>query len=130
MRKSVVVPPAKFSAIQLSDTDRSSPKSLGRKVLKDLTSISQQVFQKSTQEVLAETPRSQLILKQTKGERKKLRQKIDKQVRDQIQRDKTESESELVLQNRISWNVYDRIRKSEEIRIGEEVVPSSTTRYS
>lgn len=60
-----------------------------------------------------ETPKSNLVKKPTSADRKQQKRKIEKQVKIQIQKDKAENASNLVLQNRISWKMYDKIRTSE-----------------
>ncbi len=102
-------------AIRFTEGDLSSPTTMGRKVLKDLNVISRKLFDKSGQEILSVTPRSNLIKKPTSAERKQQKKKMEKHVRDQIQKDKAGNASKLVLQNRISWKAYDKIRTSESL---------------
>ena len=75
-KKRVAIPCTVSTGIQLSKEDLSTPVALGRKVLRELNNISQQVFNRSGQEVLTETPRSKLIFKPTvKEEENKYRKK-------------------------------------------------------
>ena len=104
---------AKTTTIKLSKADISTPTSLGRKILQELNQISQQAFQKSGQEILIQTPKSQLQKKPTKQERRKQQRTIEKEVKSTIEQDKQECASDLVLGNRISWSSYDKLRKAE-----------------
>lgn len=112
-KKSVTKPKKICPTINLTERDLSSPAALGGCVLSELTSISQQLFNKTGQEILIETPRSNLTNKPTAKVSKKKRRDIEREIRNAIAIDKEEVASSLVLQNRISWNTYDRIRKSE-----------------
>ena len=105
--------PITCPTINLTKKDLSSPEALGSKVLKELTNISQQIFSKTGQEVLAETPRSKLICKPTAKVLKQKKKQTEKEIKNAIVKDKEELACDLVLQNRISWNTYDKIRKTE-----------------
>ena len=67
-KKAAVVPSKNTHSIQLSQHDLSSPKALGGKVLRELNNISQQAFLKSGEEVLVESPKSNIVLKPTANE--------------------------------------------------------------
>lgn len=99
--------------IELSEQDLSSSKCLGRKVLRELNTISQLRFQKSGEEVLVETPKSHIVLKPTSEEKRQSRRKIEKNMKDAIAREKENQASDIVLQNRISWRTYNKLRKAE-----------------
>ena len=114
VRKPVVT--VESHSIKFTEKDLSSTKAIGRRMLKDFDDITQQRFQKSVQEVLAEAPGCNLIQKPTKAHCTQQRKNIKKEVRDTIQKHKEESTSELVLQNRISWGTYDKIRKAEALQ--------------
>ena len=101
------------ATIQLSEQDLSTPKALGRKVLRELNNISQEKFQKSGEEVIVETPKSHLTHKPTSRDQRKRRLKIEKNMKEVIAQEKEEQASDLVLQNRISWKTYDKLRKAE-----------------
>ena len=45
--------------------------------------------------------------------RKSKKRIIEKRVRDALQEDKQGQASDFVLQNRISWKTYDKLRKTE-----------------
>lgn len=60
-----------------------------------------------------ESPNSNIILKPTVHEVKSKKRKIEKRVRDAIKHEKQEQASDFVLQNRMSWKTYDRLRKAE-----------------
>ena len=99
--------------IALTKRDLSSPAALGGRVLKDLSTISTQFFNKTGQEVLAETPRSNLIQQPSVKESKEQRKVIGKEIKSRLTEEKGEIASSMVLENRMSWSTYDRIRKSE-----------------
>lgn len=75
--------------------------------------MSKELFNKTVQDVLTGTPKSKLMTKPTAKEDKKKRKEIENQITDSIAKDKAEIACSLVLQNRISWNTYDKMRKSE-----------------
>ena len=107
---------AKVSApqsIKLSKGDFSSPQTLGGKVLKELTNISQHAFHKTAHEVLVDTPRSKLIQRPTAREERIKRREIEKEITKSIAQNKKDKASDLVLQNRMSWRTYDKLRKTE-----------------
>ena len=99
--------------IALTKRDLSSPAALGGRVLKELSTISTQLFNKTSQEVLVETPRSNLIEQPSVKESKKQRKVIEKEIKSRLTEEKSEIASSMVLENRMSWGMYDRIRKSE-----------------
>ena len=107
---------AKHSApqtIKLSKRDFSTPQMLGGKILKELTNISQITFHKTAQEVLVDTPRSKLIQRPNESEERVKRRKIEKEITKSISQNKKDKASDLVLQNRMSWRTYDKLRKTE-----------------
>ena len=93
--------------------DLLSPTRFGRKALQELNTLTEENFGKPIQDVLIDTPRSRLSKKPTSDERKRERRRVEREVRDDMQRDKDEHGDQLVMQNRISWNAYNRIRKTE-----------------
>ena len=111
-RKKAIVVPKKSATIELSLQDMSTPKALGRKVLRELNNISQERFQKTGEDVIIETPKSQLIRKPTSEERRKSKRKLEQTIKDAITEEKREQASDIVLQNRPSWSTYDRLRKA------------------
>ena len=111
--KNKAVQPHKCSTISLSTQDLSSSAALGGRILKELTSISQQVFNKTGQEVLTETPRSNLIKRPSVKESRKQNKQIEREIKNAIAIHKGEVACSMVLQNRVSWKTYDRIRKSD-----------------
>ena len=60
--------------------------------------------------MLVETPRSNLVHKPTSQAKRKGKRQIERNV---IAQQKEEQASDLVLQNRISWRTYDKLRKAE-----------------
>ena len=100
--------------------DLSSPKNLGRKVLKELNTLSQDQFQKSAEEVIMMTPKSRLVCKSTSEENRKIKRKIEKNMRDAIMQQKEEEASGLVLENRVSWSTYNKLRKAEGLAMSRK----------
>ena len=111
--KKPIAIPKRTTTIELSEQDLCSSRSLGRKVLRELNTISQEKFQKSGEAVLVETPKSHLVCKKTSEERRKSRREIEKNVKHVISQQKEDQASDLVLQNRISWRTYNKLRKAE-----------------
>ena len=101
------------ATIELSEQDLCSSRSLGRKVLREINTIAQERFQKSGEAVLVETPKSHIVCKTTSEERRKSRQKLEKNMKYAISQQKEDQTSDLVLQNRISWRTYNKLRKAE-----------------
>ena len=100
--------------IELSVHDlSSSQKNIGRKILKKLNTLSQDQFQTSAEEVIMMTPKSRLVRKSTPEENRKIKRKIEKNMRDAIMQQKEEEASGLVLKNRVSWSTYNKLRKAE-----------------
>ena len=111
--KKPLLPQPKSTGIKFCEQDLSSPKALGRKVLQELNTISEERFQMSAKSVLADTPRSHLVLKPTYEERRKNKRAIERNIKKAIEKQKESQASELVMQNRLSWSTYDRLRKAE-----------------
>ena len=105
--------PPKTANIHLLEQDLSYPKTLGKKVLRELNTISQERFHTSGNNVLVETPKSNLAHKSTTQEKRKIKRTIERNMKNVIATQKENQASELVLQNRISWRTYDRLRKAE-----------------
>ena len=125
-KKPIAVPKkSKSVTIELSNQDLSTPKALGRKVLKELNNISQERFHKSGEEVIIETPKSHLIRKPTSEELRKSKRKIEKNINDTIAQKKEEEASDIVLQNRLSWSTYDKLRKAEGLTTPKRPAQSS-----
>lgn len=99
--------------IFFNEKDLLSPTRFGRKALQELNTLTEENFAKPVQDVLIDTPRSRLSKKPTSDERKRERRRVEREVRDDIQKDKDEHGDQLVMRNRISWNAYNRIRKTE-----------------
>lgn len=93
--------------------DLSSPKTFGRKTLKELNAVTKEKFGKPIQEVLTETPRSHICKKPTSNERKIERKRLEKEIRDDIQKEMDQNGASIVMENRTSWNVFNKIRKKE-----------------
>lgn len=103
----------KTPAVAFSKSDLSTPQKFGRKVLRELNVVTQTKFKKSIQEVIQETPKSHMIKKPSSAERKAEKRKLQKEVIANIQEGNTQLGQNIVLQNRISWRAFDKIRKTE-----------------
>ena len=126
-KRKVIKAVPKLVTIKLSEEDLHSPQDLGQKVLMELDNISQDWFQKSGEDIIVETPQSQLIHKITPEEKRKAKLKIERNMRDAITRTKNEEATGLVLENRISWNTYNRLRKAEGLVTPQKRPPESGT---
>ena len=103
----------KKPVISFSGADLSSPKAFGRKALKELNGMTHEKFGKPIQEVLSETPRSQICKKPTSNERKAEKRRLEREIRDDIQKEMDEHGAQIVMENRISWSAFNKIRKTE-----------------
>ena len=90
-----------------------TPKQVGKQVLNKLGPVVERQFGVTIQEVLTQTPKSHIIRKPTSAQ--KLREKCEmlRQVRDQIQSEYDRNDESFVMQNCISWNLFDKMRKNE-----------------
>ena len=70
-------------------------------------------FGKPIQEVLCETPRSQVCKEPTSNERKIEKRRLEREIRDDIQKEMDEHGAQIVMQNRMSWSAFNKIRKVE-----------------
>ena len=103
---------AKPVQISFSPEDISTPKQFGSKLLNEANSIYKTHFQKSVQQVITETPRSRLTSKPRHIQRQSKRQ-ILKDIKNSIESEMNTEGDMLVLQNRLSWSNFNRIRKSQ-----------------
>ncbi len=103
----------KTPAIAFSKNDLSTPKRFGRKVLRELNVLTERRFNKSIQDVIQETPKSRMIKKPSSAERKAELYKVQKEVVANLQEQNAQAGQNIVLQNRISWRAFDKIRKTE-----------------
>ena len=125
-KKPIEVPKkSKSVTIKLSDEDLSTPRALGQKVLKELNNISQERFHKSGEDVIIETPKSHLIRTPTSEELRKSKRKIEKNINNAIAQKKEEEASDIVMQNRLSWSTYDKLRKAEGLTTPKRPAQSS-----
>ncbi len=103
----------KTPAIAFSKTDLVTPQRFGRKVLRELNVVTQSRFNKSIQDVIQETPKSHMMKKPSSAERKAEKHKLQKEVIANLQEENAQLGQNIVLQNRISWRAFDKIRKTE-----------------
>ena len=64
-------------------------------------------------QVLTETPRSQVCNKPTSNERKIEKRRLEREIRDEIQKEMDEHGAQIVVANIISWSAFNKIRKTE-----------------
>ena len=81
--------------------------------MRELNEITHKRFGTPIQEVLSETPRSQVCKKSTSNERKIEKRRLEREMRDNIQKEMDEHGAQTVMENRISWNAFNQIRKAE-----------------
>ena len=112
--KSATITKSKHKII-ITKIDLSSATKFGRKALQELNCITEQSFNKSIQEVFVATPKSALSHVPTSQEKKKAHQKCVKEISSKLQQDMDASASDLVLQNRMSWGTYDKMRKTQSL---------------
>ena len=93
--------------ISLSDSDISSPRALGRRVLEEITPICQKQFNMSPQEVLQSTPKSQLVQKPSSAECQTKKRKLVREVKQAMQSEMDKTDVDNVMSNRISWSAFD-----------------------
>ena len=107
-RKTTKVPLIKFTKADLS-----KPAKFGRKALRELNVVTQTTFKKSIQDVLVETPKSQVIHKPTSVKRQSDKRKLLRQTSHQLKEIKEQESINMVLTNRISWRKFDKLNKME-----------------
>ena len=69
-------------------------------------------FQKSVQTVLTETPRSRMVLRPKRPTQLFEKRKVLRYIKNTIERDINANGETVVLQNRICWDKFDKIRKT------------------
>ena len=65
-------------------------------------------------------------MKPSKYERKKSKRLVEKNVRDAITQEKKKKAKDIVLQNRISWSTYNKLRQTEGLMTTPKRVAEST----
>ncbi len=103
----------KVPLIKLYQRDFSTPDTFSTALLKKTNNVSKTSFNVPIIKLLTETPKSKLIKRPTKSQEKKVRRKILHEVKENVQDEMNDSSDSLVLQNRISWSTFDKIRKQE-----------------
>ena len=90
----------------------STPKQVGNQLQTNkLGPVVERQFGFTIQEVLTQTPKSHIIQKPTSAQKLREKRKMLRQVRDQIQSEYDHNDESFVMQNRISWNLFDKMRK-------------------
>ena len=84
-------------------------------MLSELNQICQHKFSSSAQNVLINTPQSQLVKKPSKAENQSAKRKIVRKVKKTIQQALNDTVLTSVMVNRVSWAAYDRMRKTEAL---------------
>ena len=95
------------------DTKVSTAKELGREILKKVGPAAQAKFGMSVQEVLVKTPTSKLEFKKTGAQRRTERKKVIREYKKEVEAHYNQKGEELVMQNRVSWSLFDKIRKEQ-----------------
>ena len=106
---------AKSSAVSLSFNvdELSTPQTFGSALLAKGNEVCQAKFQKSVQNVLTQTPRSGMISKPNHRTRLFQRRNVLREIKNTVERDMHGDSDMVVLQNRISWDKFDRVRKTQ-----------------
>ena len=104
-KKAEIVP-----SIQFTPKELASSKRFGKKVLRELNVVTSTHFSQPIQNVLVGTPKSKLAHRPTSAIRQKEKRKIENEVKKNIERETNGQAT--VLQNRISWRKYDKMRQS------------------
>ena len=99
--------------ISFTENDLSDPKKFAMKVMKESDRISKTCFQQPVQDIISTTPQTGLQKKTSSAERQASKRKVLRDVKNTIQESMDENAPSLVLGNRISWNSYEQIRKSQ-----------------
>ena len=89
-----------------------TPKQVGKQVLNKLGPVVERQFGVTIQEVLTQTPKSHIIRKPTSAQKLREKREMLRQVRDQIQSEYDRNDESFVMQNCISWNLFDKMRKN------------------
>lgn len=117
-------PNRRLPVIEFSEPDLVSPSTVGKKALSELNNICVENFDKSAQEVLAETPRSKLTKKPSSQEVQSETRKTVRLTKKKIQQSTDESSLTTVMANRLSWRKFDEMRKSQTLE--SNTCPNST----
>lgn len=102
-------------SITIAVNPQASIQQVGKEIIKKVGALVERQWGTSLQEVLTSTPKSGLIKKPTSIERLAQKRKIERDFRDEIEKEYKENDLVLVMGNRLSWSTYDKIRKSESL---------------
>lgn len=94
----------------------STPENFRAKLLEESNNLTRVLYRKSAQDVLTETPKSHSTKKPRAKQIKTNRERIIKEAKNSIQEEVNKEADSLVLQNRLSWETYDNIRKSQGLK--------------
>ena len=97
-------------AINFSTQDLSNAKRFGKKVLRELNVLTNTHFSQPIQEVLVKTPKSKLEHRKDSATRQKEVRSIENKVKKDFENEMVGQDA--VLQNRLSWRQYDKIRQT------------------
>jgi len=95
-------------SITFTQSDLSNAKRFGRKVLRELNVVTNSHFSLPIQQVLVDTPKSKLAHPTTSATRQKEKRQLVNEVKKSIEEEM--NGQAIVLQNRISWRKYDKMR--------------------
>jgi len=99
--------------ITFSPGDLSTPQQFGSNLLTEANSLTKHTFNKPVTDMIEQTPKSQLIKKPSSSQQLKQKRNILQEMKQSIQNEMDENGDTVVLQNRISWSTFDKIRKHE-----------------
>ena len=94
--------------IVFSPSDMATPTNFGTRLLAESNTLAKTVFQQSVQQIVEQT---KLVKKPTYNEKKDKR-KILRDMKNTIENDMNKDGPSVVQKNRLSWNMYDSIRKT------------------
>ena len=100
------------SEIKFSEGQLSTPTQFCSKLLKDADSICRTNFHTSIEQAIEATPQSRLIVKRDSKMRLAGKRKILREIKQSMESDMNAAGDVLVLQNRVSWNRFDKIWKA------------------
>ena len=102
--------------ITFSPEDMSTQENFGARLLKESNSLTKVHYQKSIQDVIQETHKSRLIKKPTSKEKALQRRNILRDVKNTMEEELNKEADSLVLQNRLSWETYNKIRTNQGLK--------------
>ena len=103
-------------------TNGTTAREVGKQIINKVGPVEQRKFGKSVQEVLVQTPLSKLDIKKNSEERRKEKRGILKDYKKDIETHYNEHGGKFVMQNRVSWRLFNKMRKEH---LAEEGIPAA-----